>query len=106
MLFPLQSPKDSDDPVAEAALAGKPSIGTHGGSLPELIKHDFTGWLVLGNDPVKLCECLIEAASDLERTRVMGARARTLALENFTMSIHNKKILAAFERIFSKEPQL
>lgn len=101
--FPSTIPEGFGRPVAEAAMAGKPSIGTDGGALSELIKHDYTGWIVPRNDPDKLSECLVTAVSNLNRVRNMGGRAHTLALQRFTMTIHNQKILQAFDGIIYKE---
>ncbi len=101
--FPSTIPEGFGRPVAEAALAGKPSIGTYGGSLSELIQHGSTGWLVSNKNSDRLSECLIEAVSDLDRTRHMGEQARVLALQRFTMTIHNQKIIRAFDGILHKE---
>lgn len=103
MAFPVTIPEGFGRPVAEAALAGKPSIGTDAGSLSELIHHGQTGWLVPIKDSNKLSECIIDAITDLECTRGMGEKARSLALERFTMTIHNQKIRKVFDSVLNKE---
>ena len=68
----------------EAALFGKPSIGTTTGGIPEAIKDGETGLLVPANDVRALTEALRELISDDEKRRLMGANAKKDVLSKFT----------------------
>jgi phosphatidyl-myo-inositol dimannoside synthase len=68
----------------EAALFGKPSIGTTTGGIPEAIRDGETGLLVPPQDVQALKEALEELLSDDERRELMGATAQEAALSKFT----------------------
>jgi glycosyltransferase involved in cell wall biosynthesis len=68
----------------EAALFGKPSIGTTTGGIPEAIKDGETGLLVPARDVQALTEALKDLLSDDEKRRAMGANAQRNALLKFT----------------------
>jgi phosphatidyl-myo-inositol dimannoside synthase len=69
---------------AEAALAGKPVVGSTGGGAAEAVLHEKTGLLV---DPASVSEvagALIRLLRDPERAARIGLEGRRWALENFT----------------------
>ncbi|MDA4123535.1 MAG: glycosyltransferase family 4 protein, partial [Thaumarchaeota archaeon] len=68
----------------EAALFGKPSIGTTTGGIPEAIKDGETGLLVPPQDVEALTKALEELLSDDERRERMGTNAQETALSKFT----------------------
>jgi phosphatidylinositol alpha-1,6-mannosyltransferase len=68
----------------EAALFGKPSIGTRSGGIPEAIQDDETGILVPEHDPRALSEALKELISDETKTLRLGRNARQLVSSKFT----------------------
>ena len=68
----------------EAALAGKPVVGSHTGGAAEAVLDGKTGFLV---DPLSVDEvahAVITLLSDAELAASMGAAGRKWALENFT----------------------
>ena len=88
-------------PVIEAAFSGKPSIAINIGSTPELIQDGYTGWLVPINEINDLAKSIVKAASNPTVTKKMGDRAREIALNRFTSSIHKQKILSLFDQLVS-----
>jgi phosphatidyl-myo-inositol dimannoside synthase len=68
----------------EAAIFGKPSIGTTTGGIPEAIKDGETGLLVPARDVQALTEALRELMGDDEKRRLMGANAQKNVLSKFT----------------------
>jgi len=102
LVFPSTIPEGFGLPVVEAALAGKPTVSTNLGSMPELILDDYTGWLIPRNDSDELAKCILKAVSNPKRIKEMGKRARKRALNRFTSSIHKREILEIFKQLNSR----
>ena len=85
---PVAEPPGFARTAAEALAMGRPVVGTAIGSLPEIVltpplvsEDSRTGWLADPNDPMALARAVATAASlDLSGLRVLGARARKLAV--------------------------
>lgn len=69
--------------AVEAALAGRPVVGTAVSSLPEVVEHGRTGLLVPAEDPAALLEAIVTLARDPERARRMGLAGRERARRRF-----------------------
>jgi glycosyltransferase involved in cell wall biosynthesis len=63
----------------EAMAHGVPVIASDVGGLPEIIEPGNGGWLVPANDPAALARAITVAASDPDRLRAQGQRARERA---------------------------
>jgi len=77
--FVISSAMDNfPNTLVEAMACGLPAVGFEVGGIPELIRHEETGWLARPGDSRSLAERLSDAVScDTER-REMGGRARKL----------------------------
>lgn len=65
--------------AAEAALAGRPVVGTRVSSLPEVVEDGRTGLLVSPEDPAALGRAIRTLVDDPERARAMGLAGRSRA---------------------------
>lgn len=99
LVFPSTIPEGFGLPVVEAALAGKPTISTNLGSMPELILNDFTGWLIPRNSSHDLSDCILNAAINRDRTVLMGEMACSIASKRFLSKIHQRKIVREFLKL-------
>jgi glycosyltransferase involved in cell wall biosynthesis len=63
----------------EAMAHGVPVIASDIGGLPEIVEPGNGGWLVPANDPTALARAMMAAASDPDRLREQGRRARERA---------------------------
>jgi glycosyltransferase involved in cell wall biosynthesis len=70
--------------LIEAAAAGRPAIATAVGGTAEVVTPE-SGIMVPPDDESALAEAIGELASDPERRRAMGARARTHVLSRYTV---------------------
>jgi len=68
----------------EAGLAGKPSVGTRSGGVPEAILDGETGILVEEGDAQELASALKRILSDSDLGLRLGMRARARVLSEFT----------------------
>lgn len=73
--------------VLEAMAAGKPVIATSVGGVGELVIDDETGWLVRPGDPGAFAEAILELAARPERRDTMGAKARVLFKNDYTLDV-------------------
>lgn len=71
--------------ILEYMDAGLPVISTAVGGVPDMIDNGVHGLLVPPRDPGALAGAIAELLSDLQRARMMGARARERRLAEFTM---------------------
>jgi glycosyltransferase involved in cell wall biosynthesis len=63
----------------EAMAHGVPVIASDVGGLPELFENGNGGWLVPAGDPAALARAITAAASDLDRLKAQGQKARDRA---------------------------
>lgn len=82
----------------EAGAAGKPTVGSDSGGVPDAVLDDITGLLVPENDPYATSQALIRVLKDEKLSRRLGMngkiRAKELSWENYT-----KKILSFYEKV-------
>jgi glycosyltransferase involved in cell wall biosynthesis len=69
---------------AEAALAGKPVVGSRSGGASEAVLDGQTGFVVNPDSVDEVAEALLAILQDSERAKQMGAAGRTWALNNFS----------------------
>ena len=82
--------------IVEAMLAGIPVVASTVGGIPEIVVPGSTGMLVAPQDPEALADALRTIAGDPQLRQDMGARCRTVALEQFTASA----MAARFEALY------
>ena len=70
----------------EWMASGKPLLATRIGVLPDIVEEGVTGLLVPPGDRKALQRSFVNLASDREKTRLMGQRARFSVEERFTLS--------------------
>jgi glycosyltransferase involved in cell wall biosynthesis len=73
-------------PPVEAMAAGVPVVATRSGAIPEMVKDNQTGFLVVKNDPRALAESILKLVQDDNLRERMGRAARNWILENFQWS--------------------
>ena len=85
--------------IVEAMLAGLPVVATDVGSVREAVVPGDTGWIVPPEDPESLAAALGELVGDLPAAAAMGARARVLAEERFTIEATVAAYLDLYRRL-------
>jgi glycosyltransferase involved in cell wall biosynthesis len=84
--------------LVEAAACGLPAIGSRTGGIVDVIEDGGSGVLVPPGDGAALVRALRALASDGERRRVLGARARSLVLARFD----ERDSLARYRALFGE----
>lgn len=85
--------------VLEAMMMGLPVVATSVNGTPEAVVEGETGYLVPPRDPRALATRLRAVAEDADRRARMGARAREVALERFTVEGMVSHTLELYRRI-------
>ena len=86
----------SPNVLFEAMAAGRPVVATRVGGIPEVVQHGQTGLLVPPKDPVALANALARLLGDPQRAASMGAKAREIAVEQYSPA----KAAMKTERVF------
>jgi glycosyltransferase involved in cell wall biosynthesis len=105
-VFVLASKRVVDDPateafglvLVEAAMHGKPLVGTRIGGIPEIIRDGVNGILVPQSDPNKLAEALLKLLSDKKLILDMGLNAFEIAKAEYTWSNSTDRLLKCYQR--------
>lgn len=88
-------------PVFEAALYGLPAIVAMKNPTTDVIMHGETGLCIDSPDPEKIADAIAALAQNQSASRMMGARARALAIERFDSSNCAQRTLSIYRRIAS-----
>ena len=88
-LFPIKWEEPFGIVMAEAMACGVPVIGFRKGSVPEVIKHGVTGFIV--DDVSSMIEC-IKNINSIDRIKV-----RQYCIENFSLETISQKYLDLFK---------
>jgi glycosyltransferase involved in cell wall biosynthesis len=87
-------------PIIEAATFGKPAIITNVGSLPELIKDGYNGFVIPVDDVPSLANKMYQLSVDHTRRENLSKMAK-LTSKQFTISSTAKCLISALERYLS-----
>jgi glycosyltransferase involved in cell wall biosynthesis len=85
----------------EAFNNGKPVIASNLGSLPELVKDGYNGFLFDPYSPEELAE-RVKKLDDAELVKTMGRNSRALLEEKFSKGAHVDRLLALFEQTMAQ----
>jgi glycosyltransferase involved in cell wall biosynthesis len=83
--------------LLEGMACGLPAICTNVASMPEVVEHGVTGFVVPPNSPEALGEKLRWLRDNPARTRQMGAAAHQRVLEKFTWPAVVKRCLEIYQ---------
>ncbi|MCL1939363.1 MAG: glycosyltransferase [Desulfovibrionaceae bacterium] len=92
---------NSPNVICEAAGCGVPVVAFAAGGIPEMIRHQQTGWLA----PVGSAESLAEGiawAAEARKDPALRSRCRALALETWSPQLRAADYLALFREITGK----
>jgi len=92
--------------VLEAAAAGLPIVATNAGGLTDLVVHEKTGLLVEPGHPEDLARAIERIAGHRELALRLGAQARRLVLEEFSVDAMVEATLGVYERVLSNRRRL
>jgi glycosyltransferase involved in cell wall biosynthesis len=85
--------------LIEAALAARPVVASRVGGVPEIVADGSTGVLVPPGDPAALAGALVRVLTDPAGARAMGARARTDAVERFSLPHQAAALEAVYDEV-------
>lgn len=83
VVVPSVGPEALPRILLEAAAAGRPTIGTRTGGIPEEVVHEQTGILVERNDVDALREAMLRLLADDELRGRLGQNARRFVAQHF-----------------------
>jgi len=87
--------------VLEAMAYGKPVVGSRMGGIPELVEDGETGLLFDSGDASQLRDCLDSLMVDPVRRRLMGQKARQRVEREFSLQVHNTRLMSLYQRLLS-----
>lgn len=88
--------------LIEAMAAGKPTVATRAGGVPEIVVDGETGILVPPKTPASLAEAMARLGGDEELRRRMGAQGASRAEEHFGVGLHVERITALYMQMVTE----
>ena len=85
--------------VLDAMACGVPVVATSGGGIPEMVRHNATGWLVPVGDAEALAQGVIGAYRDRERTTRLAQAALAMVDREFRVDRMVKGNLEVYARV-------
>jgi len=82
--------------LIEAAMHGKPLVGTAHGGIPEVIENGVNGLLVPENSPEDLTKAVLSLLQDRDLAKSMGKNARSIAESRFTWGAATQRLLNSY----------
>jgi|GEM_PF-915758 len=88
--------------LIEGAASGLPIIATPHTGVEELFTQDNPeGWLIPCNDVNALCDALIEAKADRQKTFALGQRAASKSRQGYSWEDYGERVRANLKKILS-----
>ena len=91
--------------VLEAMAAGKAIVATRVGGVPECVQEGETGLLVPSENPNALAEAILKLLRNPQLRAEMGARAREVARQEFSVASQTPRLEAIFARLIDRAHQ-
>lgn len=92
--------------LLEGALAGLPIVTTAVGGADDIVLEGETGFVVPVNDRMAFVRAVERLVTNPEQRRVMGARARKRALEEFSQARMVERFQKMYERVWAEKVPL
>jgi glycosyltransferase involved in cell wall biosynthesis len=100
------SPEPLGTVVIESMAMGRPLIGPSHGGAAEMISTGESGLLFSPGDANSLAEAILAFYESPEMRIKLGATARVIALQNFSVETHTNKIQALYESLWTDKRQI
>ena len=98
-LFIFPSLADNLPIVLQESLAcGTPMVSFKVGGIPEIVRHDVTGYLALREDPQDLCQGIIQLLEDKQLRLSMSENSRAIALEEYDLTLQVQRYINLYDR--------
>ncbi len=91
--------------VLEAMAAGKAIVATRVGGVPECVQDGENGYLIPSENPNALADAVLKLLSNPQMRGEMGARARELARQEFSVESQTPRLEAVFARLIERDHQ-
>lgn len=83
----------------EAMMFGLPVISTNEGGIPDVVKHNETGFIVEKKNPIALAESIKQLIKDPKLAKQMGIRGRARFLEQYTIEVFENRLVEILNQI-------
>jgi glycosyltransferase involved in cell wall biosynthesis len=90
--------------ILEAMATGVPSVAFKVGGIPDLIKHEATGYLAVPFDPEDLCRGIWFVLEDSARKTLLSQDCRRRAVSEYDIALTTKRYAALYDDIL-KDPR-
>jgi len=87
----------------EAALFGKPAVGSRSGGVPEAVLHEKTGLLVEPGDVEQTAAAIGRLAADPALRETLGQEARQRVVDQFGWSRQAQGLIAALDEVIGEK---
>jgi glycosyltransferase involved in cell wall biosynthesis len=89
--------------VIEAIACGLPVVAYRVGGLPDMVRHEWNGYLADPEDPVDFARGIEWVLADEDRRRTLGANSRALAEERHEPSVVAAQYADIYQGIMDRQ---
>jgi glycosyltransferase involved in cell wall biosynthesis len=98
-VLPSGEPEPFGGVIMEAMSMGLPVIGSNAGGTTEQIANDWNGYLFENQDANDLAQKLELFLNEKDKLKLFGSRSIKRIEENFSLEIHEEKVLRLYDEI-------
>jgi glycosyltransferase involved in cell wall biosynthesis len=106
VVIPSTVPESFGLVAAEAMSHARAVLAANHGGLPEVVHHDFTGWLFEAGDARELALYLAKAGSDPQSLVAMGNNGWRTYLDKFTRTVHQQNFQSFVKTLCSNSSKI
>jgi glycosyltransferase involved in cell wall biosynthesis len=88
--------------AVESLAAGRPTVATAVGGLPDVVIDGETGWLVPPRDPERLAAAILEALENRDEARRRAAAGQALVRKLFDVRRTGREIASIYAQVLSR----
>lgn len=87
--------------LQESMACGTPMVSFKIGGVPDLVRHNITGYLAIPEDSQDFCQGIIQLLEDNQLRENMSQNCRAIAIEEYSLELQAKRYIELYQKQLS-----
>lgn len=87
--------------LQESMACGTPMVSFKTGGVPDLVRHNITGYLATPEDSSDFCHGIIQLLEDARLRRKMTENCRAIATEEYSLKLQSQRYIKLYQQLLS-----